>query len=117
MQRFLDDVPMKRFGEPEEIGELVLFMCSDACPFMTADTVYMNGGLGDERLAPRRADLCGRDDLSANSLGSLSPRGEGAHRNRSAVGVLVGKPQHRMQQHRGAGVEVLGLRIFVHIVA
>jgi NAD(P)-dependent dehydrogenase (short-subunit alcohol dehydrogenase family) len=46
MQRFLDDVPMKRFGEPEEIGELVLFMCSEACPFMTADTVYVNGGGG-----------------------------------------------------------------------
>jgi 3-oxoacyl-[acyl-carrier protein] reductase len=46
MQRFLDDVPMKRFGEPEEIGELVLFMCSDTCPFMTADTVYVNGGGG-----------------------------------------------------------------------
>jgi NAD(P)-dependent dehydrogenase (short-subunit alcohol dehydrogenase family) len=46
VQRFLDDVPMKRFGEPEEIGELVLFMCSDACPFMTADTVYVNGGGG-----------------------------------------------------------------------
>ena len=46
IQRFLDDVPMKRFGEPEEIGELVLFMCSDACPFMTADTVYVNGGGG-----------------------------------------------------------------------
>src|SRR5262245_19093988 len=46
MQRFLDDVPMKRFGEPEEIGELVLFMCSDACGFMTADTVYVNGGGG-----------------------------------------------------------------------
>jgi NAD(P)-dependent dehydrogenase (short-subunit alcohol dehydrogenase family) len=46
MQRFLDDVPMKRFGEPEEIGELVLFMCSNACPFMTADTVYVNGGGG-----------------------------------------------------------------------
>ena len=46
MQRFLDDVPMKRFGEPEEIGELVLFMCSDACHFMTADTVYVNGGGG-----------------------------------------------------------------------
>src|SRR5215510_7487693 len=37
---------MQRFGEPEEIGELVLFMCSDACPFMTADTVYVNGGGG-----------------------------------------------------------------------
>ncbi len=46
MQRFLEDVPMKRFGEPEEIGELVLFMCSDACNFMTADTVYVNGGGG-----------------------------------------------------------------------
>ncbi len=46
LQRFLDDVPMNRFGEPEEIGELVLFMCSDACAFMTADTVYVNGGGG-----------------------------------------------------------------------
>ena len=46
VQKFLDDVPMKRFGEPEEIGELVLFMCSDACSFMTADTVYVNGGGG-----------------------------------------------------------------------
>jgi 3-oxoacyl-[acyl-carrier protein] reductase len=46
VQRFLEDVPMKRFGEPEEIGELVLFMCSDACPFMTADSVYVNGGGG-----------------------------------------------------------------------
>lgn len=46
IQRFLEDVPLKRFGEPEEIGELVLFMCSDACEFMTADTVYVNGGGG-----------------------------------------------------------------------
>ena len=46
VHRFLEDVPMKRFGKPEEIGELVLFMCSDACPFMTADTVYVNGGGG-----------------------------------------------------------------------
>ncbi len=46
VQRFLDDIPMKRFGKPEEIGELVLFLCSDACPFMTADTVYVNGGGG-----------------------------------------------------------------------
>jgi NAD(P)-dependent dehydrogenase (short-subunit alcohol dehydrogenase family) len=46
VQRFLEDIPMKRFGKPEEIGELVLFMCSDACEFMTADTVYVNGGGG-----------------------------------------------------------------------
>ena len=46
VERFRQDVPMKRFGEPEEIGELVLFMCSDACEFMTADTVYVSGGGG-----------------------------------------------------------------------
>src|SRR6478609_9284873 len=46
VQRFLEDVPMNRFAEPEEIAELVLFMCSDACEFMTADTVYVNGGGG-----------------------------------------------------------------------
>jgi 3-oxoacyl-[acyl-carrier protein] reductase len=45
-QRMLDDVPMGRFGTAEEIGELVLFMCSDASPYMTADTVYVNGGGG-----------------------------------------------------------------------
>ena len=44
--QMLDDIPMKRLGRPEEIGELVLFMCSDACEFMTADSVYVNGGGG-----------------------------------------------------------------------
>jgi NAD(P)-dependent dehydrogenase (short-subunit alcohol dehydrogenase family) len=46
IKQFLADVPMARFGAPEEIGELVLFLCSDACAFMTADTVYVNGGGG-----------------------------------------------------------------------
>ena len=46
IKQFLADVPMGRFGKPEEIGELVLFVCSDACEFMTADTIYVNGGGG-----------------------------------------------------------------------
>jgi 3-oxoacyl-[acyl-carrier protein] reductase len=45
-QRMIDDVPMKRMGTADEIGEMVLFMCSDVCEFMTADTVYINGGGG-----------------------------------------------------------------------
>ncbi len=45
-RRMLEDVPMGRFGTADEIGELVLFMCSDACGFMTAETVYVNGGGG-----------------------------------------------------------------------
>ncbi len=43
---FAKDIPMKRIAEADEVGELVLFMCSDACEFMTADTVYMSGGGG-----------------------------------------------------------------------
>jgi 3-oxoacyl-[acyl-carrier protein] reductase len=39
-------IPMKRFGRPEEVGEVVLFVCSDACEFMTADPIYINGGGG-----------------------------------------------------------------------
>src|SRR5206468_7793324 len=31
IQRFLDDVPTKRFGKTEENGELLLFMYSVAC--------------------------------------------------------------------------------------
>jgi 3-oxoacyl-[acyl-carrier protein] reductase len=46
VKQFVDDVPMQRFGEPEEIGELVLFLSSDACTYMRADTVYVNGGGG-----------------------------------------------------------------------
>lgn len=47
MSRMLiEAIPMKRNAEADEIGELVLFLCSDACPFMTADTVYVSGGGG-----------------------------------------------------------------------
>lgn len=38
--------PMGRAAEADEIGELVLFLCSDACGFMIADTVMVTGGSG-----------------------------------------------------------------------
>ena len=36
--------PMNRMGYPDEIAELVLFTCSDACEFINADTLYVTGG-------------------------------------------------------------------------
>lgn len=45
-ERIIAANPMKRNAEPDEIGELVLFLCSDGCEFMTADTVYVSGGGG-----------------------------------------------------------------------
>lgn len=45
----LDDyasiTPVGRMARPEEIAETVLFACSDAAPYMTADTIYVSGGL------------------------------------------------------------------------
>jgi 3-oxoacyl-[acyl-carrier protein] reductase len=46
IEGFAKDIPMKRAAEADEAGELVLFICSDACEFMNADTVYMSGGGG-----------------------------------------------------------------------
>lgn len=46
LQRLKSDIPMKRFAVADEVAELVLFLCSDACEFMTADPVYMSGGGG-----------------------------------------------------------------------
>jgi len=45
-ERILSGIPMKRMATADEIGELVVFLCSDACQFMTADTVYVSGGGG-----------------------------------------------------------------------
>jgi NAD(P)-dependent dehydrogenase (short-subunit alcohol dehydrogenase family) len=44
--KFAADIPLGRIGQPEEIAELALFMCSNACEYMTADTVYVSGGGG-----------------------------------------------------------------------
>ena len=45
-ERILAGIPMKRMATADEIGELVVFLASDACEFMTADTVYVSGGGG-----------------------------------------------------------------------
>ena len=43
-ERAVSNIPLKRAGRPDEIGELVLFLCSDACEMMVAETVYVTGG-------------------------------------------------------------------------
>ncbi|MGN0191401.1 MAG: 3-oxoacyl-ACP reductase FabG [Candidatus Cryptobacteroides sp.] len=38
-------VPMKRFGKPEEVAELVGFLCSDSAAYITGEVISINGGL------------------------------------------------------------------------
>jgi 3-oxoacyl-[acyl-carrier protein] reductase len=41
----LAQIPMKRFGEPDEIADLVLFLASDAAKYITGQTIAVDGGM------------------------------------------------------------------------
>ena len=38
------EVPLKRFGKPEEVADAVAFLCSDRASFITGSTVVIDGG-------------------------------------------------------------------------
>jgi 3-oxoacyl-[acyl-carrier protein] reductase len=38
-------IPMRRFGKPEEVAALVVFLCSDAAAYITGQVISVNGGL------------------------------------------------------------------------
>ena len=42
--KMLENIPLGRFGEPTEIAQVVLFLCSDLASYMTGQTLHVNGG-------------------------------------------------------------------------
>jgi NAD(P)-dependent dehydrogenase (short-subunit alcohol dehydrogenase family) len=43
-QRFASAEPLKRLGEPAEIGEAVAWLCSDAASYVTGHAMSVDGG-------------------------------------------------------------------------
>lgn len=43
-RQFLSRIPMGRWGKPEEIGSLAVYLCSDAASFITGTDIVIDGG-------------------------------------------------------------------------
>ena len=42
---FVDIIPMKRFGTPEEVAHMVKFLVSDEAAYITGQVISINGGM------------------------------------------------------------------------
>lgn len=44
-EEMLKQIPLSRFGEPEDIANVVTFLASDQCSYMTGQTINIDGGM------------------------------------------------------------------------
>ena len=44
LKKWLEDIPLGRLGEPDDVTGLVLFLCSDAARYITGQAINVDGG-------------------------------------------------------------------------
>ena len=44
LKKWLEDIPLGRLGEPDDVTGLVLFLCSDAARYITGQAINIDGG-------------------------------------------------------------------------
>ena len=54
VERFEKGTPVARIGEPEDIADVVVFLCSDLARFVTGQNIVVDGGSDPARLGRRR---------------------------------------------------------------
>lgn len=45
VQYFLEKIPMRRIGEPEDIAHAILFLASDEASYIHGTTLHVDGGM------------------------------------------------------------------------
>lgn len=45
LKKFMEKIPMRRMGEPDDIGKVALFLASDLSSYMTGSQVVVDGGV------------------------------------------------------------------------
>jgi 3-oxoacyl-[acyl-carrier protein] reductase len=44
MAKWMDEIPQRRLGEPEDVADAVVFLCSDAARYITGQAINVDGG-------------------------------------------------------------------------
>ncbi len=44
-ESYLKNIPLGRFGTPEDVAYAVLFLCSDMASYITGEVIHVNGGM------------------------------------------------------------------------